>query len=335
MAVKAQRHEPESPVEWLENELRETKARLHKVEGELEQALKQVWSMDAGVKKLTEASSSSGSASATLVAVREDIRQLHGQMGKLQDRQTALANKTDEVLRQRQTETSRDRQELGELSRQVVSLIKNIEHYETRAQAIEEAARRAEETVAGVRLTDQSLERQMEEVSTRTGRAHEATLRIEQDLARIGPEIEKLTKVDDAQTERLQVMQEQLRRLGERIDKLENISAFPEEARELLQRASYEREQLSQRILLVERLSSEVTERLQEFLQSVARLDQRSQTQAAELVAVSGELNEVADYTKSQLKRVLQVLLRQRRRQHEALGQEIKELSQGEVQGGD
>jgi len=335
MAVKAQRHEPESPVEWLENELRETKARLHKVEGELEQALKQVWSMDAGVKKLTEASSSSGSASATLVAVREDIRQLHGQMGKLQDRQTALANKTDEVLRQRQTETSRDRQELGELSRQVVSLIKNIEHYETRAQAIEEAARRAEETVAGVRLTDQSLERQMEEVSTRTGRAHEATLRIEQDLARIGPEIEKLTKVDDAQTERLQVMQEQVRRLGERIDKLESISAFPEEARELLQRASYEREQLSQRILLVERLSSEVTERLQEFLQSVARLDQRSQTQAAELVAVSGELNEVADYTKSQLKRVLQILLRQRRRQHEALGQEIKELSQGEVQGGD
>lgn len=335
MAVKAQRHEPESPVEWLENELRETKARLHKVEGELEQALKQVWSMDAGVKKLTEASSSSGSASATLVAVREDIRQLHGQMGKLQDRQTALANKTDEVLRQRQTETSRDRQELGELSRQVVSLIKNIEHYETRAQAIEEAARRAEETVAGVRLTDQSLERQMEEVSTRTGRAHEATLRIEQDLARIGPEIEKLTKVDDAQTERLQVMQEQVRRLGERIDKLESISAFPEEARELLQRASYEREQLSQRILLVERLSSEVTERLQEFLQSVARLDQRSQTQAAELVAVSGELNEVADYTKSQLKRVLQTLLRQRRRQHEALGQEIKELSQGEVQGGD
>ena len=335
MAVKAERQEPESPVEWLENELRETKARLHKMEGELEQALKQVWSMDAGVKKLTEASSAPGSASATLAALREDIRQLHGQMGKLQDRQTALANKTDEVLRQRQTETSRDRQELGELSRQVVSLIKNIEHYETRAQAIEEASRRAEETVAGVRLTDQSLERQMEEISTRTGRAHEASLRIEQDVARVGPEIEKLAKVDEAQTERLQVMQEQLRRLGERIDKLESISAFPEEARELLQRASYEREQLSQRILLVERLSSEVTERLQEFLQSVARLDQRSQTQAAELLAVSGELNEVADYTKSQLKRVLQVLLRQRRRQHEALGQEIKELSQGEVQGGD
>ena len=136
-------------------------------------------------------------------------------------------------------------------------------------------------------------------------------------------------------TERLQIIQEQVRRLGERIDKLESISAFPEEARELLQRANFEREQLATRILQIERLSSEVTERLNEFLQSVARLDQRSQTQAAELVALTGELNEMADYTKSQLKRMFQVLLRQRRRQHEALGQEIKELSQGEVPGGD
>jgi len=335
MAVKTQGQEPESPVEWLENELRETKARLHKVEGELEQALKQVWSMEADLKRLTEALSSSGSASATLAGLREDVRQLHGQMGKLQDRQSALANRTDEVLRQRQTETSRDRQELSELSRQVVSLIKNIEHYETRAQSIEETARRVEETVAGGRLTDQSLERQMEEISTRTGRAHEAALRIEQDIARVAAELEKLAKIDDAQTERLQVMQEQLRRLTERTDKLESISAFPEEARELLQRANFEREQLSGRILQIERLSSEVTERLNEFLQSIARLDQRSQTQAADLLALTGELNEVADHTKSQLKRVFQSLLRQRRRQHEALAQEIKELSQGEVQGGD
>ena len=57
MAVKTRDQEPEGPVEWLENELRDTKARLHKVEGELEQALKQLWSMEAGVRRLTEASS--------------------------------------------------------------------------------------------------------------------------------------------------------------------------------------------------------------------------------------------------------------------------------------
>ncbi|HEV8575377.1 MAG TPA: hypothetical protein VGR43_11795 [Dehalococcoidia bacterium] len=335
MAVKTQGQEPEGPVEWLENELRETKARLHKVEGELEQALKQVWSMEADVKRLTETFSVSGSASAALAALREDVRQLHGQMGKVQDRQTALANRTDEVLRQRQAETSRDRQELSELSRQVSSLSKNSEHYEGRAQALEETIRRVEETVAGGRLTDQSLERQMEDLSTRTARAHEAALRIEHEVARVTPELEKLTKDDAAQVERLQLMQEHVRRLSERIDKLESISAFPEEARELLQRATFERDQLSQRILQVERMSSEVTERLQEFLQGVARLDQRTQAQGATLVGLTSEVTELADHTRSQLKRIFQTLLRQRRRQAEALGQEIKELGQSEQQGGE
>jgi len=335
MAVKTQGQEPESPVEWLESELRETKARLHKVEGELEQALKQVWSMEADVKRLTEASSVSGSTSAALAALREDVRQLHSQMGKVQDRQSALANRTDEVLRQRQAETGRDRQDLGELSKQVTALTKSIEHYEGRAQALEEASRRVEETVAGGRLADQALERHLEDLSTRTARAREAAIRIEHDVARFGSELDKMAKDDDAQAERAQLMQEHVRRLSERIDKLESITAFPEEARELLQRATFEREQLAQRILLIERLSGEVTERLEEFLQSVARLDQRTQTHGAELVNLSGELNELADHTKAQLKRVLQVLLRQRRRQHEALTQEIRELSQSELQGGD
>ena len=336
MAVKAQGQEPESPVEWLENELRETKARLHKVEGELEQALKQVWSMEAGVKKLTEASSSSGSASATLAGLREDVRQLARADGE----DAGPANSPRQPHRRGAPPATDGDQPRppGAQRALAASRLVDQEHRALRDQGAGDrrsVAPRRRKRSAGVRLTDQSLERQMEEISTRTGRAHEATLRIEQDVARVGPEIEKLAKVDDAQTERLQVMQEQVRRLAERIDKLESISAFPEEARELLQRATFEREQLAQRILLIERLSSEVTERLQEFLQSVARLDQRSQTQAAELLALSGELNEIADYTKSQLKRIFQVILRQRRRQHEALGQEIKELSQGEVQGGD
>jgi methyl-accepting chemotaxis protein len=144
-----------------------------------------------------------------------------------------------------------------------------------------------------------------------------------------------MAKDGDAQTERMQLVQENVRRLTERIDKLESIAAFPEEARELLQRANFEREQLAQRILQIERLSAEVTDRLQEFLQGIARLDQRTQTHGADLLALTTELNELADVTKSQLKRVFQVLLRQRRRQHEALTQEIKELTQGELQGGD
>ena len=126
MSVKTRDQEPEGPVEWLENELRDTKARLHKVEGELEQALKQLWAVEADVRRLTESSSVSGSVSATLAGLREDVRQLHGQMGKLEDRQSALANRTEEMLRQRQTESGRDRQDLGAVTRDVTAITKNI-----------------------------------------------------------------------------------------------------------------------------------------------------------------------------------------------------------------
>jgi len=335
VAVKARDQEPESPVEWLENELRETKARLHKVEGELDQALKQVWSLEADVRRVAEAFSVSGSASAALAALREDVRQLHSQMGKTQDRHSALANRADEMFRQRQTETGRDRQELGELAKQVASLSKNVEHFEGRVQLLEEVSRRVEEGVAGGRLADQALERQIDDLATRTTRAHEAALRIDQDVSRLASEVEKSAKDDDAEIERARVIQEHVRRLSERVDKLENIAAFPEEARELLQRATFEREQLAQRLLLIERLSGEVTEKLHEFLQSVARLDQRTQAHGAELVALTGQLSELSDFTRAQLKRTSQIQLRQRRRQHEALAQEIKELGQDELQGGD
>jgi chromosome segregation ATPase len=335
MAVKARDQEPESAVEWLENELRDTKARLHKVEGELEQALKQVWSLEADVRRVAEAFSVSGSASAALAALREDVRQLHAQIGKVEDRHSALANRTDEMFRQRQTESGRDRQDLSEVAKQAASLNKTVEHFEARVQMLEEVSRRLEEGVAGGNLADQALERQLEDLSTRTTRAHEAALRIDQDLSRLTSDVEKSAKDDDAEVERARVVQEHVRRLSERIDKLESIAAFPEETRELLQRATFEREQLSQRLLLIERLSAEVTERLNEFLQSVARLEQRTQTHGADLVALTGRLSELSDFTRAQLKRASQLQLRQRRRQHEALGQEIKELSQDELQGGD
>lgn len=335
VAVKARDQEPESPVEWLENELRETKARLHKVEGELDQALKRVWSLEADVRRVAEAFSVSGSASAALAALREDVRQLHSQMGKTQDRHSALANRTDEMFRQRQTETGRDRQDLSEVTKQVAGVTKSIEHLENRVQSMEEASRRMEEGVAGGHLADEALERQIEDLSIRTTRAHEAALRIDQDVGRLTSELAKTAKDDDAQVERLRLIQEHTRRLSERVDKLESIAAFPEETRELLQRATFEREQLAQRLLLIERLSGDVTERLNEFLQSVARLDQRTQAHGAELVGLTSQLSELSDFTRAQLKRASQVQLRQRRRQHEALAQEIKELGQDELQGGD
>ncbi|MDO8614244.1 MAG: hypothetical protein Q7T33_00725 [Dehalococcoidia bacterium] len=333
--AKPKSQEPESPAEWLESQLRETRARLHKVEGELQQTLKHMWSLDADVRKMAEASAVAASASSALQGFREEVRQVHDQMSRLQDRQAALTNRLAEISRLRESARGGDRPELGSLTKQMDANSRALEQYDTRMKALGEVARHIEEEVAGNRLAGQALERAMEEASTRTARAHEVALRLDQDTARFTSDIEKLEKVDVSLAERLNLLLEQLRRAGERLDKLEGLAAFPDEARELLQRAAFERDQLTQRLGQVERLAAEVAERMQEFVQGVARLDQRSQTQAADLLGLTGQLQELSEQTKAALKRIFGVLLRQRRRQAEAMAQEIKELTQGELHSGD
>ena len=282
-----------------------------------------------------EAQSVSGSATAALTTLREDVRQLHGQLGRIQDGQSALANRTDEVVRQRDAEAGRGRQDLGALAKQLEGLARDTAQYDGRMQALEDTIRHVEEEVAGERLASRSLERGVEEMSTRGARSHEATLRLDQQVSHQTAELEQLRKEDTAFDDRLALVSEQSRRLSERIDKLESIAAFPEEARELLKRATFERDQLTQRMGLIEQLSGEVTERLQEFLQGQARLEQRAQTQGAEIIALIGRVQELEEQTRAQMKKVFQTLLRQRRRQAETLAQEIKELGQGEPHSGD
>lgn len=331
MAVQPRRQQPESGLQWLEEELRETKARLHKVEHELDQALKQVWSLDADLRKLPETLSASGTATAALPGLKEELRQLRDQISRVQDRQTALANRTEELLRQRQSEAGRERQERGALTKQVDALAKGVERYEGRIQALEEASRHIEEEAAGARLAQQGLARDLEEMSSRGARNSEASIRLEHELSRAAGEIESLHKEDEALSERLNLMQEQIRRHGEQLDRFEAVAAFRLEAKELLQRASFEREQLAERLRGVERVSSELAEQTQEFVQGLARLDQRGQAQATQLLAMAEQMQQLGEQTKGQMKRLFQVILRQRRRQAEALAQEIKELNQGEI----
>jgi chromosome segregation ATPase len=334
--VVAQRkgQQPESPQQWLEEELREAKARLHKVEHELEQALKQVWALDADVRQLSEALSAAGAEAAALPGLREELRQLRDQASRVQDRQTALTNRTEELLRQHSAEAGRERQERAALAKQVDALAKGIGQYEGRIQALEEASRHVEEEVAGGRLAQQGLARDLEDVSSRTARNLEAATRLERELGRATEQLEALRKEDEALSDRLNLIHEQVRRHGERLDKFEDIAAFPAEAKELLQRARFEREQLAERLGAVERLSTEVEERVQEFVQGLARLDQKGQSQATQLLLLQEQIHELNEQTKEQMKRLFQNILRQRRRQAEALAQEIKELSQGELSSG-
>jgi chromosome segregation ATPase len=321
----------EASTEWLENEVRDAKARLHKLEGELAQALKVAWSLDADVQKVLQGIAVSGSVESTLQAFREEVRQLSDQLGKVQDRQGLLANRVEQVANERQAETGRERQDVGLLAKQVESINRVIEQFDGRLKALEEVVRHVEEEIAAGRLAAQALERAIDEVQLRSARSHEATMRLDQEFARFGGDVDRLEKAGETLADRVSLLLEQIRKALERQEQLESIASTQEQANEALQRAAYERDQIGQRMAGLEHIATEIAERTDEFVQGLSRLDQRSQNQASDLIALAARLEDLTEQTKSSLKKVYQTLLRQRRRASEAMNQEIKELTAGEL----
>ncbi len=318
-------------TEWFESEVRDTKARVHKLEGELAQALKIAWSLDADVQKVVQGVAVSGSVEATIQSLREEVRELNAQLGKVQDRQGQLTNRIEHVGKARKAETGRERYDLGMIAQQVESISRTVDQFDGRMKAFEEVARHVEEEVAGSRLAAQSNERAMEEVQTKSARSHQATMRLDEEFSRFSGEFQRLEASGETLADRLSLALEQLHKVMERQEQVEAIAVTQEEAKEALQSAAHEREQISHRMAGLDHIATDITERTDEFIKGLSRLDQRSQTQASELMAMAARLEDLTEQTKLALKKVYQTFLRQRRRASEALNQEIKELTQGEL----
>jgi len=321
VSVEKREASAESRLQWLDEELRQTKAALHKVEHELEQALNQIWNLDSGLRKLGEGSGGDSGATAVLSVIQEELRQLQSRADKLQERQNALAGRSEELGRQQQTEVERERQERAALLKQAEAAARSVGQFESRIQLLEESLRRVEEAVAELRLSHQSLAREIEELTNRSARNLETALRLEHQAAGVAGEIEALQKRDGEIEDRVNLFEERVHRNEERVEKFEQHLSLPLDIKEQLDRGRFERQQLAERLGKLESAAGELVERTAEFIQSLARLDQRTQTQ---------DIQQQRETVFDQIKRLVRTMERQRRRQAEALAQEIKELGRSE-----
>ena len=330
MSIDKQETSAESRLQWLDEELRQAKAALHKVEHELEQALNQIWNLDSGLRKLEESSGGSGGVTAALPGIQEEIRQLRSQGDKLQDRQNALAGRSEEMGRQQQADLERERQERAALLKQAEVAARSVGQFESRIQLLEESLRHVEESVAELRLSHQTLTRESEELTNRGARNLETALRLEHQAAGLAGEVEALHKRDGEIEDRLNLFEERAHRGEERIDKVEGHLSLSLEIKEQLDRGRFERQQIAERLGKLETSAGELVERTAEFIQSLARLDQRTQGQAGRIMEIAQDLQQQRETVVDQIKRLVRTMERQRRRQAEALAQEIKELGRSE-----
>ena len=330
MSVQKKEAAAESHPQWLDQELSRVKAAVGKVEHELKQALNQIRALDSGMRKL-EGGGDSGVAAAALAAMQEEIRQLHDQAGRLQDQQSLITDRTEERGRRQRAEREREREERAAVLKRTEAAAHSVGQFESRVQLLEDSLRHIEEAMAELRLAQQTLGRDVEELTSRGARSLETALRLERQLDALAADIEALRKRDGELEERVNLYEEKSRRQAERVDKFEAHLSLPLEIKEQLDRARFERQQMSERLVKVEASATQLTERTAEFVQGLARIDQRTQGQAARLLEMAEGLREQREAVFEQLKRLTHTMERQRRRQAEALAQEIKELSRSEL----
>ena len=330
MSIDKQEPSAESRLQWLDEELRQAKAALHKVEHELEQALNQIWNLDSGLRKLEESSGGSGGVAASLPGIQEEIRQLRSQTDKLQERQNSLAGRSEEIGRQQQADLERERQERAALLKQAEAAARSVGQFESRIQLLEESLRHVEESVAELRLSHQTLAREIEELTNRGARNLETALRLEHQIDSAAGEVEALHKRDGEIEDRLNLFEERVPRGEQRVEKFEQHLRLPLDIKEQLDRGRFERQQLAERLGKLEPCAGEFVERTAEVVQGLARLDQRTQGQAGRMMEIAQDLQQQRETVFDQIKKLVRTMERQRRRQAEALAQEIKELGRSE-----
>jgi chromosome segregation ATPase len=330
MSVEKTEAAAESRLQWLDEELREAKAALHKVEHELEQALSQIWNLDTNLRKLEKASGDREGASTLLGSMQEDIRQLRGQADKLQERQNAQAARAEELSRQQQSDLEKDRQERATLLSQTETAGRTVGQFDSRVQLLEDSLRKVDEGVAGVRLGQETLRRDIEELINRTARNLEAATRLDHLVDGLAKEVEALYKRDVEVLEKVSLAEERVQNAEERLSKFEETLKLPLEMKEQLDRGRFERQQLAERLNRLEALATQISEQTAEYVQGLARVDHRSQALTARVEEIGEAMRGEQEALLEQMKRLLKTMERQRRRQVDALTQEIKELSRSE-----
>ncbi|MEE8347591.1 MAG: hypothetical protein V3S20_09605, partial [Dehalococcoidia bacterium] len=191
MRVEKKEVSTESRLQYLDDELRQAKAALHKVEHELKQALDQIWNLDNGLHKLEESVGGSGGAAA-LPGVQEGMRELRSQADRLQDGHKELSGRAEELGRKQQSELEREREERVALLTQTEAAARSVGQFDSRIQHLEESLHHVEAAIAELRLSQNTQVHEVEELTSRGSRNRETALRLEHRMDALATDIEAL-----------------------------------------------------------------------------------------------------------------------------------------------
>ncbi|MGI8549600.1 MAG: hypothetical protein ACR2PL_02220 [Dehalococcoidia bacterium] len=313
-------------IVWLEDELRETKAQVVRLQQSVEQSGGQIGGLTLQVHQTEDAGSALAARLDGLPPFSQQIAHLRESQLQTEDRVAAGNRQIADGLRQGQIDNERLRQELNGTYRRIEMLERAVSGWDGRCEKLEEADRRLQEAVSLIRQRNEEIERRQEAAETHSTRGTETLKRYDHELGRLTGEIETLQKQVTLFGQRTQVFGEMIKRVEEHVDAVAVEVTGQTEIFEKIDLLRAELHRLEDRLSAAELQHEEHRERLDDHRRLVGLLDGKDRGFVERLSNLQEEILSNRAQVGEQFQRLHQALDRQKRRQIEDLERDLREL---------
>lgn len=318
-------------VRRLEGHLEMGRAEMRLLESRLEETNNFLAAVSDGLRKSEEILASLTAQTAGLPVMREELRQVKMHFGKSSAQQGLVQESTGKLEALRRVDLDREREGRAALSKRLEMMDSLVDQYESRLQGIESSTRHLGRENAALRKGHEGTGQELHHMRDRVEGSLEYAKRIEHEQENLAEALEALrSRLGDISGD-VQIAQEVLRRVEGRVDSMEHQLPKLEEIRELQEASRFEWEKISERLVRVEDSVEETTGRTREFGNLLTEFQRRSQTEAGEVTSLLEEARGHRREVTEHLSRLSLLMQRQRRRRVQTLGQEIKEIKQGDL----
>ena len=320
---------------WLEEEVRQAKALVHKLQQEVEQTSNQAWVLSQGLQKAEDLLATMSAQFVALPQLQDEVRQLKEQVGRLHERLLASQGRMEETVRQQQTAMEREREERSASTRRLEAAEKLTQSYEGRVLAIEEGQRRIRDDISLLQKRAVELDKGLEEVAGKAARHSEAVKRLEQESSRVHAELDALAKQDSALSERLQLYGEQARRTDEQVTVIGADRVVRQELADAQTHWRGEQQRLSDKLKALEQTLGEIRQRAEDQGRALELIESKAATQMERVSLFQQQIRDHRQQVAEFLRKLTQFEERQKRRQLASVEQELKEIKQRDLKLGE
>lgn len=315
-----------STVAWLEDELRETRANLAKLAQALEQSQAQIWDLNGHLRRVEDVVAALVPQLSGIPDIDAQVRQLKDVISNVHEQSLTTGVRLADLGRQVEAAAERERQVLNDLAHRLDAVERQAQIAGARFETLDEANRRAMESITILRQRSDEMTREVSTLETRLGRLAEAGTRTEHEFTRIGGEIEGLHKRDEAISERVQVYTEMIKRLEGQISLVAADVAVKQDVLEKLELGRVETHRLEERISALEAAAATLRDQDEELLRQLTLLEGRQKGFQDRLNGLLADFAAYRERVNEQFQRLHQVQERLKRRQIEDLERELREL---------